>query len=672
MAGLTSRRQRGDGGPIVEDLKESGTLRPEVAPQSIRTYDEKRSDYVERPAWGDNGWEQLAKALGKFNPVLDNMARAKGIKDAEDAAARGKEEMQRSKLDWKTFLEQNPEYQGLSPHFERGYKAAELNTRAQEHHAALQQFYTEGGLMNQVDPEKVSEALKEFSKNWIQENVKYGDYDSDIYVENFLKHAQQAEGAFLTRHVKDRADEHVNRGKGALGEFVVSTADTTYKQTPNIAHPTVLKETNAKIASQLAAQMQAMEASGMKPSETIEAVSNAIINTAMAWGEEGFGDEFLAVADQIPTGTGTLGGRPEFKAKVKTLMDRWEGERRRKTLEYYSLREKRRTVETQEKRDGISQYISQCDDEGTMPDEREISRIAGGNHKMLAMEMYSSYRHHKQSPENFSPEKQARVAKREQDILLGLVGEDEISQGFGSYGWKVTNSHLALARKVASGDDPVTKAQSSNEAKAGAASLKAQVGALFRSTTSSAQGVPVDVETAETRAIQDEAVGHLLRRVALFTEDYIDTKKKEPSAAQRTEVISLEVERLKGIYQGRSKARAASAPDTPFRIEQPGNFAEYSESFWKMNKGQWLSEEEAKAAKAHINTEDASSVTMGYMNKFGLSHEQTLWMLKNQFELHGLIPVPKEMTQQIPPPPKKEEKKKSTPYFMAPTETPFP
>lgn len=158
MSSISVRRNRG--GPQVESLRETGDLRPTASPQSIYSFDAKHSDFVERPSWGPNGWERLSAALSRLNPMLNQMAAHKEQEFYEEQTATGQELMHRNKVSWAEFIKTNPEYAGLNPHLERGYKGAELSSKAQDFQAALQDFYTTGGLMSEAGDGKTRPASR--------------------------------------------------------------------------------------------------------------------------------------------------------------------------------------------------------------------------------------------------------------------------------------------------------------------------------------------------------------------------------------------------------------------------------------------------------------------------------------------------------------------------------
>lgn len=330
MASISIRRGRG--GPQVEAMGEPRDLKTAVSPQSIYSFDEKRSDYVERPQWGPNGWDRLASALSKFNPVLNKMAAAHNEQFREEQTAIGRKLMHENKTAWSEFVKAHPEYAGLNPHLERGYKAAELSAKAQDFHAALQGYYTNGGLINQTDPAKVREAVNQFGKSWTAENVS-GEYDPEIYAENYLKAVEQSEGAILGRHTSDRADEHIKQAVEKHGQLFATNADAILENTPGISNPQVLSAALDSIADHAMNQMRIMMDTGVPLTAATAIIEDGIINLAKAEGMEGNGEEILALAGRIKTGSGTIGGKPGFRAKEKALREEWDRDRRQNNAE---------------------------------------------------------------------------------------------------------------------------------------------------------------------------------------------------------------------------------------------------------------------------------------------------------------------------------------------------
>lgn len=83
--------------------------------------------------------------------------------------------------------------------------------------------------------------------------------------------------------------------------------------------------------------MVEMEASGVPRSRAAAVIEDAIINLAKAEGMDGHGKEILSLADRIQTGSGTIGGKPGFKAKVQALTEDWDRERRQRNSEHIQM-----------------------------------------------------------------------------------------------------------------------------------------------------------------------------------------------------------------------------------------------------------------------------------------------------------------------------------------------
>lgn len=510
MPTLSSRRHRGDGGPLVESLRDPRDLRAEVTPGSYRSYEKKHPDDIERPGRGaSDGWEQLASALAKFNPALDRMAASKNARLVEEYAARGKEEMDRSKLDWKTFLEQNPEYQGVSPHFIRGYKSAELNSLAQLHQAALQDFFTTNFLANEPDPEKVRKATSEFSKTWTQQNVKYGDYDSDIYVDNYLKPAQQAEGAILSRHASNRANEHVKLGLETLGQNIVTSVDSVFDSTPNISNPDVMNTALDDLAQRTMGHMAEMEASGLTKSQATDVVMDSILNLAKGEGYEGYGKELLSLADKIKTGSGTIAGRPEFRAKVKDMLKGWENEQRQKRFENLQLRnEQRREAELNAKVDIGKALRDAYVNKQELPTPEELMSLPNvkDEHILLVNQVRGAfYGAISNTPRN-DAQSQTEYLEDYNRARLGELSTADAMLLAPKYGTERAMQLYATAEAAHGEDSPVNRAYKSFAFQEGRKLLAAQVKALIDPMGNKpAETINARVAEAEQRLIDDVA-----------------------------------------------------------------------------------------------------------------------------------------------------------------------
>lgn len=354
MAPLTSLRRGNRDGPQAEDLKDPKALNPTVSPRFLDSYTFKRPDDVAKPHNAGAGWEQLSHALGRLNPVLDRMAAASEQKFFEEETATGQKLMEENKVAWEELVKNKPQYAGLNPHLERGYKAAYLASKSQDLKAFMDEKYTTGGFVNETDPEKVRAAADGWAKEYIQKNINTANYDPDILVENFLKPAQAVKGALLTRNTNDRAAEHIKRGEESLGLCASTTVQAALNQ-PGSSDPAVWDTiVKTQLAPTLMAQMDQLEKSGMPRSRIHATMSETLINISRAEGVDGRGESILALADNMKVGTGTIGGKPEFKAKAGILRDHWKAEERQNEIQRRQLAREQREDAARQAKIGIA------------------------------------------------------------------------------------------------------------------------------------------------------------------------------------------------------------------------------------------------------------------------------------------------------------------------------
>ena len=631
MAELTSRRQRGDDRPLVDIMREPGSLRSEITPHSYRIYDEKRSDYVERPSWGDNGWDQLAAALSKFNPALDKFAAVRNAKLVEEYAAKGQEAMHRSKLDWKAFVEQNPEYQGVSPHFERGYKAAELNTKAQNYTSELQEFYTTSGLMNNTNPAEVQAGFDKFEQEWIAKNSPLLEgYDADLYAENFLKNVQSGRASLLSRYTSDRAKEHVLQAGAAFGENIATTFETIFTQTPNISNPSVMSAALDKGASYVMGLMDEMTASGMTYSQAAAVATDAVLNLAKAWGEDGFGDELLAVAGRIKTGTGTLGGRPEFKAQVKTLEKQWQTEARQKRSEWYENDYRRRQKEENDAKGKLNLLAASAIKDGRQLTIADALGAVGEKHAMLAAQYANTYNTQRQNPANWTPEQHRQFSELEHQAYTGQLSEGDALDLFVPFGAKA-NDLVDAARKFANDDDPETKAWKSEAYKYAVSELNERI-ALF---------YPENGQQDVKKNIQQEAERKLRSRTSAYVLDYMKKNNGvRPSNAHLDSFLEGAVDDLYSKYQTRNQRMPDrmgldGSVEVPVTIERPSDEEARNGQYW-LNRNALLfeSSELSQIYNLYLNG-NMGAVLQRIQKDYGLTPDHAKAFLRRQYELEG-------------------------------------
>ena len=341
MAAATLRTSQNTS-PQLENLKEAKDLKSAVYPRSVDIYSYKTPDWVQRPMGGPNSMTQLAAALSSFNPILNKMAAVQEERFFEEQTAEGmklQHSLEDNAKSWEEFIKDNPEYAGLNPHLERGFKAAQLNTKAQEYAAAREKFYTDKNLSAIEDPEEVKRILAEFDTDFINTNVLPLGADGKLYVNNFLPAVQRAEGSLLERYTKDRANINLAKSESATEENILTTVDTMRLEGAS----------QEQIAAKLGEIMQTMSSpmAGSMPYPKIkEILTKSILQMAAAEGFDGDGEDILELADKIKTGTGTLGGTPEFKAAARAMKDKWKQQVRSRRMENLQLEnESRRRAE---------------------------------------------------------------------------------------------------------------------------------------------------------------------------------------------------------------------------------------------------------------------------------------------------------------------------------------
>lgn len=619
MAGLSSIRGRGPGGPLVESIRESPELRAAVSPQSIYTYDEKRADYVERPGWGESKYEQLAKALRGLNPELTRMMAVGNQRFSEEQTAEGRELMHRNKMAWNEFVQANPEYAGLNPHLERGYKSADLETKAYDYQAALQDFYTTGGMANETDPEKVRESLNNFSKEWVSTNVQRGEFDPDLYNDHFLKPAEQAEGGVLSRYTQDRADEHLKQAVDKYSQLFASGIDSVLGGGANISDPDV----SNGLSTNAATMMQEMEANGVPRTLAQTAVENAIINLAQAEGEEGYGDELLALAGKVKTGTGTLGGRPEFKAKVAQLQKQWESERRQKQSEYMQMVRFNKDQARDAAVPIIVKALSDAYNSGKpITDATTLLALpgVGVEHADIVNNLSNMFRGMKTFQPIMDQQTQTELAEAHLKARMGQMSPQEAVGMSGRYGLNATTDLVDTAYTAISGKDPVSIALQSPGVSSAVSTMEAQM-LVF-----SAGAEKLDQETIKARAI--EAKELLLDKVSVYVQE--GERSGKSKSAEEIRVFARETAAALGKEAATRDFSLQRDIQTPEEKSKMGS-AEY----WQTNSKQYFTNTETASAELWAYVRDPKGESTNLQTRYGIPPQMVEKFAGNQAKLFG-------------------------------------
>lgn len=625
---LSSLRPRSSGGPKIEQLREAPGLNPSVSP--VATYDEKRPDRVEYYGGGRSKWDILAASLSGLNPELKKMLIIKNQRWSEEWDARGWEAMDRNQMDWNEFVKANPEYVGLNPHFERGYKAAELTRSAQNLRTALQDHYTTSGLINETNPEKVREGIQNFNREWIAANVQEGNYDPDIYVKHFGEAAQAAEGAIMGRHTQDRAEAHKAQAADKFGQLFANTIDTALHDTVDAAHPETLSASLDSVARQLEAQMQEAEDTGSPRADVINWMQRSLLNLAEAEGYEGRGEAILALADRIKTGTGTLGGRPEFKAAVTAQHKQWENERRAKRSEAMQMYSHNKTVARDNAIRTIGQALLMGEEAGQpIPGTAELMKLPGisPEHFDVANAMRNAAYDSRQHKVIEDEDNQVDYAEDVNRCATGQATYADMPGFVRKYGEARAGRMFGLLTNAAEGKDPVANAlrsdgflMASDMVKEGIYSFGVSTGDTGPNGKNSRNVVDRIIE-AQT-ALRDEV------------EHYITNEISKGRTVSGASINKFARDTAHEIL----KDKRYRDFGTNWGVRTPEEILKRATSpeFWSTNEVKVLPDADTATALIKAYTLNKAVTATDTQNKYGLTPEQLAPFIENQAKLYGL------------------------------------
>ncbi len=620
MSSISLRSGR-PGGPQVEALRESRDLRAAVSPQSIYSYDEKRADYVQYPQGAGDGWEKLSSALSKLNPQLNQMAAVQEERFFMEQTAIGKSLMSENQKAWSEFIKENPQYAGLNPHLERGYKGAELATKAQSYHAALQNHYTTGGLVNETDPEKVQAKVGEFTKNWTAEHITE-QYEPELYAEHFLKAVTASEGALMNRHTGDRAEEHLKLAEEKYGQLFASDIDSALDNTPNISNPQVLSGALDTLASRAANLIQAMETSGVPRSRAIAVIGNAVLNIAKAEGEEGHGAEILSLAKRIKTEAGVLGSSPEFQGKVHALHDEWKQERRQKNSEYIQMWHFNKAKAQEKAVTSIGGKFMHCLKNGLpAPTVQDIVALpdVGPEHLDVAASLsntFNSLATHKPIMD------QQRTAEYAADMHLAQTGRMTPEQAvlkaekYGRENWMPLYSAASAGQDEA---DPVSAVLKGHDFKNSEDIL---VGQLFAGNAPAA-----DSPIFKARVVEAKAT--LADKVAVYVEEGVRKNEPRTPAAIRN-FLNTQAREIGAdpYFRDTGTQRDIISPEERQRMATP--------EYWSTNNRLHIRETEDVDKLLNASLKHDKKTVIGFLNKYGVLPELIDSFIENQAYLHNI------------------------------------
>jgi hypothetical protein len=592
---LSLRRETG---PIIEDLEKPKELQATVTGRAAtEIFQQKWADRVASPDHNPNSWAQLAHALEGFNPELRKMMQVKEQRFFDEEIAKGERLMQDSEKNWSDFVREHPEYTGLNPHLERGYKNAQARGKGQLFAAAVQEKYLTEGWANETDPAKVQDMTQTFQREWVAANVVPDEYDAKMWVDNFLPLAQQAEAAILNRNTNDRAREHLDRAltehsNEVRAQVEQAVAAMDYK------NPAAFGQAVSGIFQN---KLEEMTRTGVPWSQARAALMETVYSLAMAEGEEGYGDELLEAAKGVKIGTASLGGLPEYKLKEKQINDQWRRERRQDLIERKQLEELRRKEETDQARNTVADALMNALNSGRpAPDITALMKLPGV--KIDHLQDVNNVRNSFISAATHKPVMtQSRLAEWSVDYNMvreGKIPPELLLDKVALYDEQHFNTLYQTALEVKEGKDPMTRIITSASGQQAVSQLTAQI---------QAAGAGLAEEIVKARV--EEAKWVLYDRTEAHRAELAE---KNPDVSDLAIINYMREEALKigkePAYRDFSASRDILGPQ---EVRDRGR-----EEYWTANQTKHLGEK--KDAKATIDSyirnrkEIVKQVSSGY------------------------------------------------------------
>lgn len=308
----------------VEKLQERGGLQATVNSGGMYSYDEARPAYVERPDdLRSNPWMQLSSALQDFDAPLGDYIKKKqedemeyGIAQAGDIFKQyGTDPTTGNKLAWKEVIEKHPELAGKNPWLEKGYESARLQALGLDFKAQLQDAYTQSGLINERDVNKIGQFVDKFEQDFRKAQGLHEYPDKVTLGETFSKAAYEAKNGIFNRHVEDMERQNLARTREQYGSLMSKElAGIIDDPNINLSDPNTM---DTVVVPRLIASAQriAQEASlhGLPTHEAKDMVFKALAAEATERGYKDGGDDLLEVIAELDFGQGRLGDDPTIK-----------------------------------------------------------------------------------------------------------------------------------------------------------------------------------------------------------------------------------------------------------------------------------------------------------------------------------------------------------------------
>lgn len=377
--------------PRVRPLRTEPSLSPAVSSAQLYSFDEKRPDFVMEDRMAGTGYRQLAKALGTWDPVLQQygqMVQEEDLAEGRTTTLRGENlDASGKPLTLETVAAwENDQgfFTGKSRAYIRGVKSVLYENAGVEYATQMYKYAAEGPLQNIEDPAERARLLQEKGRQLRQEFLdRIGPEGKDDYplIDKYFNSLQTQTHAKLAETVAaQQARIYTEKAGQALRERLYTIFDT--RLSPDDA---------ARHMAGTRAIFTGMGLSEPEVNKLILQEAGHYLDAMNIGPNDLRGDNLIEALRRVPTSTGFLGQTAEAAAVLQQMQDRADARAERAETR---LERQIKLQEAQEQRgvqQGIAAYL-EADEAATYEDFQESNpELARSRYAREYFKKYQGY-----------------------------------------------------------------------------------------------------------------------------------------------------------------------------------------------------------------------------------------------------------------------------------------
>lgn len=621
----------------LEKLREEREIRATARSGAASSYVRQAPDYIAAPDLRFSKWKALSAGLAQVEPKLTKYLDGKQQEHVEQVTAEGSElAMKANMVSWKEFVAANPEYTGANPHLIRGYKAARLKSKGMEYYNQLMDEYQKSGVVNQEDPQALTNFMGEFDKKWREENLS--EFDDIDVAKEFNPMAERSKSLLSSRHVQLRWGENLKKAEQELGSLIGNRIDTLlHDPAVNWTEEGTRSMSLTSLGQAIMQDVQEQIASGLPASEVNKLVVNAVVSKAKQLEDE----DVLDVLDHIDTGNGIL-GKTQYATALREATEREIEAGQRDDIKWEAWLKDKQQEDAKEQ---LSRKAGRLLLENPQLTVKDLVEQTGAD--TMHIPLLRSLRDNVMSGLAYkfvdTAESQMNTVRMRLKIMSGRASSTDIIAG--------VNKDYGLEKALSLIDDMEQRERYHTQLQgdvAGAAKSR-----IFRAIAGKGMDdlLPGDGDTIDPgTAAGIEAISHFDMLLTAYIEEYQDKHGKMPSYALLTkEAYAIQADIMNNLDRyGNGSIRAPETLDQ----NMPGA-SEYARSL-ASGEFNWQdtpvvdSPVKFNAAYKQWRT-DGSGPLADWAGRLGLEGDDAVRFVARQAELHGYKPVLKSAEEEAAP-----------------------